>query len=709
MKKFLVACAAMLFILPASADEGMWLLPFLNKLNIKDMKAKGLKLKAEDIYSVNHGSLKDAIVIFGGGCTGEVVSSEGLLLTNHHCGYGQIQALSTVEKDYLKNGFWAMSKAEEIPAPGLSVTFIRRMEDVTDQVLGEAANMGGGSERDTIIEANRKKLSEEMVEAYPEYQVEIREFMGGNQYFAIISERYTDVRLVGAPPSSMGKFGGDTDNWMWPRHTDDFSMFRIYAGPDNKPAAYSPDNKPYQAPVHLKISLKGVKENDFAMIIGFPGTTDRYMTTYEMKHLIDVANANRIYVRGERQAILMEDMLADDAVRLKYAAKYASSSNYWKNSIGKNKALIDNNIPELKAALEDRFQAWSGTQNSPEQYHLALPKIKESVEATSEGEGIYQFIMEALWSGVEIVPLVSRIGSVVKVQDGSVVNKDEVMTVAGNFYKNYNEPTDRRVAKRMLAIVREKIPAENLPSVYAQIDSVFCGNIDAYVDNLYDNTIYACPERLSAALENYNTDTFAADPAGELSASIRSLAMSISMPLVAKIQERADWHRVYIKGLALMDPGTKYYPDANFSMRLTYGQVLPYDPRDGVIYKYYTTLKGVLEKEDPTNPLEFTVPDKLKTAYATSDYGRYGQNGELRLNFLTNNDITGGNSGSPVLNARGELIGLAFDGNWEAMSGDVVFEPTLQRCINVDIRYVLWTIEKFAGAGHLVREMTVLQ
>jgi hypothetical protein len=708
MKKFLIACVAMLFILPARADEGMWLLPFLNKLNIKDMQAKGLKLKAEDIYSVNHSSLKDAIVIFGGGCTGEVVSAEGLLLTNHHCGYGQIQALSTIEHDYLKNGFWAMSRAEEIPAPGLSVTFIRRMDDVTARVLGEAANMGGGEERDAIIKANIASLTKELTEKNPEYQVQVRSFMGGNQYFAIVSERFTDVRMVGTPPNSMGKFGGDTDNWMWPRHTDDFSMWRIYAGPDNKPAAYSPDNKPYQAPTHLKISTKGVEENDFSMIIGFPGTTTRYMTTYEMKHLMDVTNANRIFVRGERQAIIMEDMLADDAVRLKYAAKYASSSNYWKNSIGKNKALVDNKIPELKAALEKRFQAWAETQNSPEQYALALPKIKEAVEATSAGTGIVQFLTEALWSGVEISSLASRIGTLVKVQDGKVTNKEAVMASAESFYKNYNEPTDRRVAKRMLTIVKENIPAKYLPSVYTEIDSKFGGNIEAYVDNLYDNSIYADKEKLMAALDSGDEKIFKKDPAGELSASVRKEILSISRPLVEKSKEQDEWHRVYIKGLELMDPDTKYYPDANSSMRLTYGQVLPYEPRDGVIYKYYTTLKGVIEKEDPTNPLEFTVPEGVKEAYATSDYGTYGQDGELRVNFLTNNDITGGNSGSPVLNARGELIGLAFDGNWEAMSGDIVFEPQLQRCINLDVRYLLWTVDKFAGAGHLLREMTLV-
>ncbi len=709
MKKLLVAIAAVLFAMPAWADEGMWLLPYLNRLNIRDMRALGLKLKAEDIYSVNSNSLKDAIVIFGGGCTGEVVSAEGLLLTNHHCGYGQIQALSTVERDFLKNGFWAMSRTEEIPAPGLSVTFIRRMEDVTDMVLGAAANMGNGEERDGIIEANQRTVGDEFKARFPDWAVEIRPFMGGNQYFAIMTERFTDVRLVGTPPNSMGKFGGDTDNWMWPRHTDDFSMFRIYAGPDNRPADYSPENRPYAAPVHLKISLRGVRENDFAMIMGFPGTTDRYMTTYEMKHLMDVENANRIFVRGERLGIIMEDMLADNEVRLKYAAKYASSSNYWKNSIGKNKALIDNNIPAQKAALEARFQAWADAVDSPEQYRLALPRIRESVEATSQNEGVFQFLQEALWSGVEIVQLAQRVMQTMYVADGKVTNRDEVMEAVSNFYKNYNEPTDRRVAKRMLAIVNERVPAADLPSFFEQINPVNQSNIDAWVDQLYDNSIFVTPERLASALDNYDAERFENDPAAILAGSVRSKLIAMSTDLTPKVEERADWHRVYIKGLTLMNPGDKYYPDANFSMRLTYGTVLPYDPRDGVTYKYYTTLKGVIEKENPANPLEFTVEDKIKTAYAAADYGRYGQNGELRLNFLTNNDITGGNSGSPVLNARGELIGLAFDGNWEAMSGDVMFEPQLQRCINVDIRYVLWTIDRFAGAGHLLNEMTIIQ
>ncbi len=714
MKKFvlcslLTVCLSLLAVC-AHADEGMWLLPYLKTLNAKDMKAKGLKLKVEEIYSETGTSLKDAIVIFGGGCTGEVVSPDGLLLTNHHCGYNAIQNISTVEADYLKNGFWALSRGEEIPAPGLSVTFIRAIEEVTDEVLGEAAELGSGPQRDAAVKAGMTRASERMQAKYPDCEITVQTFMGGNQYFAAAGEIYTDIRLVGTPPSAMGKFGGETDNWMWPRHTDDFSMWRIYAGTDNKPADYSPENRPYAAPVHLKISLGGIKEGDFAMIMGFPGSTQRYQTTAQMERMMEIENANRIYIRGERQAILMEDMLADDAVRLKYAAKYASSSNYWKNSIGMNKALKDNRIPERQAELEARFQHWAdGHKDSPQQYHLALERIREAIDAISRPAGIAQYLNEALGMGVELVPVPQRVGAVMRVEDGRVTNIDEVMDAMAKFYRDYNEPTDRRAAKRMFTIVRENLPEETLPTVYQNIAADFGGDIPAFVDWLYDGSVYTSPERLRAALENYDGAALDSDPAQVVLNSVRGTLMRQSMQAQQHAKAIDDWHRVYIRGLGEMNPDAKYYPDANFSMRLSYGSVLPYEPKDGVIYKYYTTLKGVIEKEDPSKPLEFTVPAKLKEAYYAGDYGRYGEDGELRLNFLTNNDITGGNSGSPVMNARGELIGLAFDGNWEAMSGDILFEPRLQRCINVDIRYVLWTIDRFAGASYILNEMTIVQ
>jgi hypothetical protein len=711
MKKLLVVLAIVLFALPARADEGMWLMPYLEKMNIKDMKAKGLKLSAKDIYSVKQGSLKDAVVIFGGGCTGEVVSAEGLLLTNHHCGYGNIQKLSSVENDYLKNGYWAMSRAEEIPAPGLAVRFIRLIEDVTAEIVGETEGMEVGEKREEIVAANTKAVVARYKELYPDMEISVKAFMGGNQYFATVMEVFNDVRLVGTPPNSMGKFGGDTDNWMWPRHTDDFSMWRIYAGTDNKPAAYSPDNVPYKAPVHLKVSVKGYKEGDFAMIMGFPGSTERYMTSFEMKQMTDVENTNRIYIRGERQKILMEDMLADDHVRLQYASKYASSSNYWKNAIGMNKALIDNGIMEKKLAEEEMFTQWGKGKNSGgEQYEQALPRIKEAVEAKSKDAGIQQYLTEAFLRGVEIIGLPSLMGRITKddISDKSDISA-QIQRSAEGFFKDFNEPTDRRVAKRMITIVKENVPAENLPSFYKTIDTDFGGDIEAFVDNMYDNSMFSSQDKFLAGLNNFDKAVFDADPVTKVMNSVTSAITPLVQSNVQHNRALEQWHRVYVKGLVAMNPEEKFYPDANFTIRLTYGQVLPYEPRDGVIYKYYTTLKGVIEKEDPSNPLEFTVPDKVKEAYIASDYGMYGQGGELRTDFLTNNDITGGNSGSPVLNARGELIGLAFDGNWEAMSGDVVFEPKLQRCINLDVRYLLWTIDKFGGAGYLINEMTIVK
>jgi hypothetical protein len=711
MKKLLVVLAVSMFVLPARADEGMWLLPFLQKLNIEDMKAKGLELSAEDIYSVDTTSLKDAVVIFGGGCTGEVVSAEGLLLTNHHCGYGNIQRLSTVENDYLKNGYWAMNRSEELPAPGLAVRFIRAIYDVTTEVIGKAETMKVGAERDSVVTINRQTVLKRYKEQYPDMQITVQSFMGGNQYFATVMEVFTDVRLVGTPPASMGKFGGDTDNWMWPRHTDDFSMWRVYAGADNKPAAYSPDNVPYKAPTHLKVSIKGYEESDFAMIMGFPGSTERYMTSFEMKQMTDVENTNRIYIRGERQKIIMEDMLADDRVRLQYAAKYASSSNYWKNAIGMNKALEDNGIMDKKLAEEALFQTWADQQKKAgEQYYLALTRIKKAVEGKSETEGLQQYLSEAFIRAVEIISLPQRVSTTIKVDGhGNVTNIDEIKAIIESFYKDFNEPTDRRVAKRMFTIVKENISEENLPFIYVKIDADFGGDINAFVDWLYDNSIYSSKDKLMTALANYKKDTFKNDPAQEVRESVVEEITKLGKKIQPFNTALNQWHRVYVKGLMTKNPDTKYYPDANFSMRLTYGQVLSYEPRDGVIYKYYTTLKGVVDKEDPSNPLEFTVPERLKEAYALSDYGDYGQDGKLRINFLTNNDITGGNSGSPVLNARGELIGLAFDGNWEAMSGDVMFEPQLQRCINLDIRYLLWTIDKFGGAGYLINEMTIVK
>ena len=676
----------------AIADEGMWLLPYIKKMNSKDLKEHGCKLKPEDIYSAEKSSLKDAIVVFGGGCTGEIVSPNGLLFTNHHCGYSSIQKLSSVEHDYLKDGFWAQNNAEELPAEGLSVRFVRHIFDVTAEIKGNIPSTASQQEYMTLVEQNKTALITKLSEQHPGMQIIVPSFFGDNQFFAFVYEVYTDVRLVGTPPSSIGKFGGDTDNWMWPRHTGDFSIFRVYAGKDNRPAAYSPDNVPYKAEKWLNISLKGIDEGDFGMIMGFPGSTERYMTSYEIDYMLEVDNPQRIYIRGERQKILRAFMDADQAVRIKYDSKYAQSANYWKNSIGMSRGIEKLNVREKKVAQEAAYTAWAAKSTLPEERYIdALSLIEQSqVEAKRENATL-QYLSEAFIQSVELIQ--TMLG----------VNDYE------QFYKDYDAAADRAVAKRMFQIYREN--NEILPSIYTKIDNEFGGDSDKYVDWLYDNSQltsyedYLAVANLSAEERKAASES---DPAYELTMSIITLYRQL-IPAISAAQEKySEGHRLYIDGLMKMQPNKAWASDANFTIRLTYGNVLPYSPADGIIYNHYTTLDGVIAKEDPSNPVEFTVPERLKELYAKRDYGRYAdKNGELPVAFLVNCDITGGNSGSPVMNAKGELIGLAFDGNWEAMSGDVAFEPELQRTIAVDIRYVLFIIEKYAGAGWLLDELTI--
>ena len=710
MKRLILTLVAALISVGAMADEGMWLLPYLQKMNIKDMKAKGCRLSAEDIYSINKNSIKDAIVIFGNGCTGEVVSSKGLLFTNHHCGYGSIQALSSVEHDYLKYGFWANNHSEEIPAPGLTVRFIREISDVTAQITGNIPANVKESERNRMVAENAKNLQKELKGKNKGKDIQIKSFFGGNQFFAFVIETFRDIRLVGTPPSSIGKFGGETDNWMWPRHTGDFSVFRIYADKDNNPADYSKDNVPYKAEKYLKVSLKGYEEGDFAMVMGFPGSTQRYMTSYEIDDMLTVSNPNRIFIRGERQAILKKDMAASDKVRIQYASKYARSSNYWKNSIGMSRGLKRLDVKSKKAAQEKEFSAWASqfTLADDPRYGEALPLIKGAMEGKSAIDHDRQYLQEAFLMAVEIITparLVAQALNSPKKQE----SKRSIATLTERlkgWYKDYNAPTDRKVAKRMLAIARDNMKV--LPSIYEVIDRDFGGNIDAYVDNLYDNSIFADEAKVLAALENMQTEEILKDPAQVLQTSVMTMFRKLTNDRKPFIEQYAEGHRLYIDGLMKMQPEKAWASDANFSIRLTYGNILPYTPQDGVRYSYYTTLKGVMEKENPENPTEFFVPEKLKELYAARDYGRYAnKKGELPVAFLSNLDITGGNSGSPILNGKGELIGLAFDGNWEAMSGDVAFEPELQRCIGVDVRYVLFIIEKFAGAKWLIDELDI--
>ncbi len=691
MKKlsFLLVATLLLTTPALRADEGMWMLPLLEKLNIKKMQESGLKLSAKDIYDINNSSLKDAIVHFGGGCTAEIVSDKGLLFTNHHCGYSSIQKLSTVEHDYLKDGYWAMNLKEELPAAGLTVTFIDKFVDVTDRINKAVAKGKTDEEKGKAYEAEVAKIVEEATKNDKTLDAEVKSFYNSNAYYVITTRTFKDIRFVGAPPSSIGKFGADTDNWMWPRHTGDFSVFRIYADKNNNPAEYSKDNVPYTPKQSLKISLKGIQENDYTMIIGFPGRTTRFMLSEEARETQKINNAISIYVRGEKQKIWMEDMLADPKVRIQYSNKYASSSNGWKKWMGMDETFDKLNIINRRAEEEKEFNAWvNSNKKRAKKYGTVVEEINNVVKSRAEAMYVYKYVNEAL-SCIELVKATT------------MKNQDQVDA----FYKDYSVDTDRKLAKKMYRIYKDKVDAKYHPAFYQKIEKDFGGCIDSFVDYLFDNSVFATREKYENAKAN-GTD-LKADPATQIRRDVYQVAQMI-MPAVMETNAKiAELKQLYVEGVLEMQGNNASYPDANSTMRLTYGKVMPYSPKDAVVYNYITTLDGVMQKEDPNN-WEFVVPERLKELWKNKDFGQYAlENGKMPVAFLCNCDITGGNSGSPVLNDKGELLGLAFDGNWEAMSGDVIFEPELQRCINVDIRYVLFIIDKFGGAGYLLDEMKI--
>ena len=716
-KKGLLAAIAALTVCSARADEGMWLLQLMKQQNSIDMmKKQGLKLEADDLYNPNGVSLKDAVGIFGGGCTGEIISPEGLILTNHHCGYGAIQQHSSVEHDYLTDGFWAMNRSEELPTPGLKFRFVHRIVDITDLVNAKI-KAGEVTEIDALTSPFLSKLAKEELEksdlkGKPGIEVRALPFYAGNKFYMFYYKVYSDVRMVAAPPSSVGKFGGETDNWMWPRHTGDFSMFRIYADANGEPAEYSESNVPLKTPKFLPISIKGLNEGDYAMIMGFPGSTERYLTQSEVKQRMNAVNQAMIDMRGVRLEVLRKYMDASDKTRIQYASKFAGSSNYWKNSIGMNKAIIDNDVLGAKAGIEKKYASFA--QGKPE-YEGVVEKIDAIIEKSTPTLRQLYYTNEALRGAIEFGStylIMDNIKKALEEKNDSLLQASKKQlenAYDGIHNKDYDHEVDRAVAKAILPALAKALNANELPSFYQTINGEFKGDYNAYVDNIYDNSILSNRKNLDKFLAKPTVKAIEKDPATAYSRSKNEKLQELGKQYMELESGMELLHKAYIRGLGEMKQPVPSYPDANFTMRLTYGNVKSYSPRDAVHYDYYTTTDGILEKENPEDR-EFVVPAKLKELIQKKDFGRYAMaDGTMPVCFLTTNDITGGNSGSPVINGEGQLIGTAFDGNWESLSGDINFNNDLQRCIALDIRYVLFILDKLGNCGHLINEMNIVE
>ncbi|MCB9165310.1 MAG: S46 family peptidase [Flavobacteriales bacterium] len=700
-----------------SAHEGMWV-PTLLKSIEGDMRTAGLHITAEDIYSINHGSIKDAIVHFGGGCTAEVISEEGLLLTNHHCGFSVIQEHSSLENDYLKNGFWAMDKASELRNPGLTATFIIRMEDVSERVLSELASQQDLTEvqRREVVMRVGEAIAKEAVEG-THYQAVVRPFNYGNAYFLIVTETFRDVRLVGAPPSSIGKFGGDTDNWMWPRHNADFSIFRIYAGPDNKPADPSESNVPFVPRHSLPVNIGGVEEGDFAMIFGFPGSTQRYLSSYAVDYVLNTADPLRIKMRSASLAVIDAAMRNSDKTRIQYADKQAGISNAYKKWIGEVRGL-----KELRTLDHKREQEQVYTDMAMKRDRLdlqaVLPELKSLYEAYVPLAVSRDLFVEMVYYGPEVLRFADGFRELVEDQakleaDGKFRTKaDERAGNIHGFFKDYDASVDEQVFKALLPIYRANVPVANQPAALREIDTRFKGDSDAWVRDLYARSIFTDEARLKKALmlpSKKFAKLAAVDPAYRTARSFFRSFLEQVRPEHAVLSDRIEAAmRTYVKGMMELEPERTFWPDANSTLRLSYGKVEGSEPRDAVVYEPFTTLDGVVDKYVPGD-VEFDVPERLLALHAAKDYGQYGVNGVMPVCFTSSLHTTGGNSGSPVLNGRGQLIGLNFDRTWESTMSDIQFDPEKCRNICVDVRYILFIIDKFAGAKHLVDEMKLVQ
>lgn len=699
----------------AFAHEGMWVPTLLASIE-DEMQSEGLLLSAEDIYSVNNGSLKDAVVHFGGGCTSEIISKEGLLLTNHHCGYGQIQSHSSLENDYLMNGFWAMDRSQELMNPGLTATFIIRIEDVTKEML---AAQGDGSD-EASMEAAMEKVMKELTDAAVKdshHEAFIRPFNYGNAYYMIVTETFKDVRLVGAPPSSIGKYGADTDNWVWPRHTGDFSIFRIYAGADGKPAEPSADNVPFKPRHSLPVNIAGLEDGDFAMIYGFPGRTMRYLPSKAVKHVIDVQNPMRITMREASLSVIDAAMRNSDKVRIQYAAKQSRISNAYKKWIGQSRGLKWLDAVQKKVDMEEEFAERVRSKGLESTHGQLLASLNEAYESYLPHADARDLFIEFVYYGPEIIRFADRFRGLVEKREELeesgkwAAEKEKVLGGLKGFYKDYDMEVDKQVFIKHLPLVIHFMDDELEPSSFKTLNLKFKGDVEAYVDDLYERSVLGSEEDLNKLLEGSSKNlakSMLKDPIYVMKKELFDMYFGkvragYSEGSAAVDKEMREW----TSALAELFPERNFWPDANSTLRLSYGKVEGSQPSDAVTYEPFTSLSGVIEKYIPGN-YEFDLPEKLLELYEAKDYGPYGEDGRMPVCFTSSLHTTGGNSGSPIINANGELIGLNFDRSWESTMSDILFDPEKCRNISVDIRYVLFIIDKFAGAGHLVSEMEVV-
>jgi hypothetical protein len=716
MKRIIIILVLVLTVLrtPAKADEGMWLPFLIDDALYGTMQEMGLNLTRDQLFSFTESSLKDAIVHFGGGCTAEIISDQGLVLTNHHCGYGRIQAHSSVGNDLLKDGYWASSLEEELPNENLFVRFLVQARDVTDEISALLNDSMSEPERDRIIRSKGDEIVREATEG-THYTANVRPLFAGNEFFLFVFETFPDVRLVGTPPESIGSYGGDTDNWMWPRHTGDFSLFRVYTGPDGKPAPYSPDNIPLRPRHHLPISIKGVEEGDFAMILGYPGRTNRYLTSHGIEFNLEDMYQVRIDIRREKLDIIEAAMASSDELRIKYASKQSGIANYWKNFIGMSQSLKRLKVADSKRELEDAFEGWVAQDPARQaQYGQVLEMYREAYAGYRQFNSQNYVFSEAMASGPDMLRLANsfdRLLGMMKEKADEEELAEEIRRLRNmteRTFRNYDQGVDEQLWAAMFRTYYERIPGANLPDIFLEIERRYRNDFDRYAADVYKKSVFSGMESLNSFFDKPSVRTLERDPAFRAARSVYSNMDEISPRIQAYDVMVSRAERLFIRGLREMMPERSFYPDANSTMRFTYGSVGGYPPADAVYYDFKTTLSGVMEKEDPGHH-EFIVEPELKALYRDKDYGSYGTDGQMVVNFISNNDITGGNSGSPVINGDGHLIGLAFDGNWEAMSGDILFESQVQRSINVDARYILFLIDKFAGSSRIIDELTIIR